>query len=191
MNFKIAMLALVSLAFTQTDANAQTSKNAKNYPICKHNGEYKVCSHKEAMNNTEELSAGRKVENQVIKSNEPVKAVVTNKALGESGVATAYEVPAEAYPEKQKECKEEIFITGAEAGYSKDSPYYKTTIVCVTSNGYKDNPRLVVSYDQPGDLYNGEDVMANDGPEKNRSRNINYLDWRGKVPNDGGLATKR
>lgn len=63
----------------------------------------------------------------------------------------------------------------------------QNTNVVYSTGSYKRNPRLTASYDVPSDLYNGNDVMINDGVEKNKKRNINYLDFNGgKVPSDGG-----
>ena len=58
-----------------------------------------------------------------------------------------------------------------------------------TANAYsnKNNPRIRVSYDDPNGAYEGEETMINDGVEKNKARNINYLDGSMQLPpNDGG-----
>lgn len=191
MNFKIVIMAIAGLAFTQANANAQSSKFDKNYHVCKKNGKHVICTQEEAMNNAKDFSARGAVDNSAIKSDEAVKAVYTNRSTSDKdGVAVAYEVPAEVHLNSKADCDQKIYITGAEAGYNKDNPYYTTTIVCVQSESNKNNPNIQVSYDQPGDIYKGENVKAHDGVKKNIKRNINYLDWRGKVPNDGGLAVK-
>lgn len=191
MNIKIAMLAFAGIAFMQLNADAQSSKFDKNYPVCKHNGKYTTCTHKEAMENKKEFSAGIKTDNKVIKDSEPTKVLYTNRDIAtKEGVAVAYEMPAEVFEADKPKCDREIYITGAQAGYSKDNPYFTSTIVCVSSESANENPRFKVSYDQPGDIYDGENVLANDGVKKNLYRNMNYLDFRSKVPNDGGLASK-
>ncbi|MCB0696402.1 MAG: hypothetical protein KDC07_03500 [Chitinophagaceae bacterium] len=53
------------------------------------------------------------------------------------------------------------------------------------------NPRLKASYDMPGDVYEGKEVLSNDGVAKNMRRNMHYLNFSvRRVPNDGGLYMK-
>lgn len=71
-------------------------------------------------------------------------------------------------------------------------PVVERTYVIV-GQSTKDNPRFRVSYDQPGDVYKGKEVMSNDGVAKNIERNINYRDYAEGTPNppnDGGLAVR-
>lgn len=52
--------------------------------------------------------------------------------------------------------------------------------------------RMQVAYDDPNAPYQGVDSQVNDGVEKNKERNKNYLDNSAQVPpNDGGLSNKR
>lgn len=144
MKFKIAMLALAGIAFMQPDASAQSSKYDKNYPVCKKDGKYEICTHAEKHANNKQMSSSKAT---VAKTN-----------------------TKQAEPIKPK-CE-------------------VTEVVYVTSSS-KENPRFAVSYDMPGDVYEGKEVMSNDGVQANRVRNINYLDTSVEnPPNDGGLATK-
>lgn len=82
-------------------------------------------------------------------------------------------------------------IATYEVPKGKIAPRAKVPDVVYVTGSAKRNPRLVASYDVPSDLYNGNEVMINDGVEKNKKRNINYLDFNGaKVPNDGGQYNK-
>ena len=52
--------------------------------------------------------------------------------------------------------------------------------------------RMQVAYDDPNAPYQGVDSQVNDGTNKNKKRNINYLDNSAQIPpNDGGLSNKR
>lgn len=185
MKLKIAMLAFAGLALMQPEANAQ-SQYAKNYPICKKHGKYVTCSHGEAMKNTKELSSGTAV--KTTHKVEGTDVIMANKSAKQnSELSTAYEMPRNVYATDKPQCETEVVYTGGPYAANAN----ESRIVCVNTNSYKDNPRLKVSYDQPRDIYEGENVLANDGVKKNIHRNINYLDWTvTKVPNDGGLATK-
>lgn len=71
-------------------------------------------------------------------------------------------------------------------------PVCEVTEVVFVSSSYKNNPRLRASFDRPGDVYEGKEVLSNDGVEKNIERNINYLDFSvNRPPNDGGLSTRK
>lgn len=51
----------------------------------------------------------------------------------------------------------------------------------------KNNPRILVNYEDPNGAYEGKETSINDGVEKNKQRNINYLDGSMVLPpNDGG-----
>lgn len=136
----IIMLLIAGFA-TMQSAEAQTSKNNQNFPVCKVNGEYKICDkkHTAATNHSEEMV------------------------------------------EKQKPCKVKIV---------KVQPVVTDMIYMARSN--KNNPRFQVSYDMPGDVYEGKEVLSNDGVAKNLRRNINYLDWSvTKAPNSGMLPGEK
>lgn len=50
---------------------------------------------------------------------------------------------------------------------------------------------MTVAYDDPTAPYKGAESAVNDGVEKNKERNINYLDNSTTLPpNDGGLSNK-
>lgn len=185
MKLKIAMLAFAGIAFMQPDATAQ-SQFAKNYPICKKHGKYVKCTHSEAMNNTEELSAGTAANNgQRVEGADVIYANKSSK--DKSQLSTAYEMPNNVYVANKPECETEVVYTGG--AYAANGA--ESRIVCVNSHSHKENPRFKVAYDQPRDIYNGEDVLANDGVKNNIKRNINYLDNTvPKAPVDGGLATQ-
>lgn len=145
MKLKIAILAISAFALS-TNANAQSS--AKNYPVCKTNGGYKICTHAEKHNN---MSTMNKMTPQPAASSETTSVTVKT----------------------DKPCVQPV-----------------TEVVYISSSA-KENPRFRVSYDMPGDAYDGKDVMSNDGVAKNKERNKNYLDWSvNRPPNDGGLASK-
>lgn len=56
---------------------------------------------------------------------------------------------------------------------------------------YKKNPRFIVTYNDPQAPYEGKESLVNDGVEKNKNRNINYLDNSVDLPPvDGGIAVK-
>lgn len=144
MKFKIAMLALAGIAFMQPDANAQSSKFDKNYPICKSHNGYEVCDH------------------DMIKTKTAATYVETYEVPVAKTQATEVKVPA-------CEVTEVVYVS--------------------TSN--KENPRFRVSYNVPGDVYEGEESLSNDGVKDNKTRNVNYLDWSvNRPPNDGGIAVK-
>lgn len=64
---------------------------------------------------------------------------------------------------------------------------YNTT----TGTGIARNSRIRVSYDEPDAPYKGKESRVNDGQEKNRQRNINYLDQSVVLPaNDGGVSNR-
>lgn len=162
MNYKSILLVAGTMMIFHT-ANAQTSKNAKNYPVCKKHGKYVACTHSEAEENVHTMSSGR-----VLKKDANGKNVVYIKTgvQEKSQLKTAYEVP------------EEVAET-------------KSDLVVVNRPSYKENPRLKVSYDQPRDVYEGEEVMSHDGVENNIKRNLNYLNFSiVKAPVDGGLSNK-
>lgn len=57
----------------------------------------------------------------------------------------------------------------------------------------KKNPRFIATYDgdDPQSAYNGKESMINDGVEKNKARNVNYLDMSVNLPpSDGNNASK-
>ncbi len=57
----------------------------------------------------------------------------------------------------------------------------------VAVNSNRRNPRFLVSYDDPNGAYEGKETKINDGVQKNKIRNINYLDASVVLPpNDGG-----
>ena len=53
------------------------------------------------------------------------------------------------------------------------------------------NPRIRVSIDDPNAPYQGEESMANDGVQKNKTRNINYLDASVILPPVDGRSGAR
>jgi hypothetical protein len=56
----------------------------------------------------------------------------------------------------------------------------------------KRNPRFLVSYDDPQAPYLGEESMVNDGVQKNKQRNLNYLDGSvQRPPSDGGNSDRK
>jgi|GEM_PF-6707605 len=108
---------------------------------------------------------------QTTKKCDTKTVVVTQSGKDDSKLMATYEVPGKKANKKKASC---------EITYLR----YETT-----SN--KNNPRLKASYDMPGDVYEGEEVLSNDGVAKNMYRNMNYLDFSvRKVPNDGGLSMK-
>jgi hypothetical protein len=54
----------------------------------------------------------------------------------------------------------------------------------VVSN--KRNPRIVVMYDDPNGAYEGKSTQINDGVQKNKVRNVNYLDTSVDLPSNDG-----
>jgi hypothetical protein len=55
----------------------------------------------------------------------------------------------------------------------------------------KHNPRIRVAIDDPNAPYQGKESMQNDGVQKNKERNINYLDNSVVLPpNDGGVSDR-
>jgi hypothetical protein len=56
-----------------------------------------------------------------------------------------------------------------------------------SANSNKRNSRIIVSYEDPNGAYEGKETLINDGVEKNKARNINYLDGSMQLPPvDGG-----
>lgn len=56
----------------------------------------------------------------------------------------------------------------------------------------RQNPRILLSYDDPQAPYLGKESRTNDGVQKNKERNLNYLDNSVDLPpNDGGLSDRR
>ncbi len=52
--------------------------------------------------------------------------------------------------------------------------------------------RMQVSFDDPNAPYQGVNSQVNDGVEKNKDRNVNYLDTSTPIPpSDGGLSNRR
>ena|SRR5690606_16353764 len=98
--------------------------------------------------------------------------VVSQSGKEKSNLMATYELKEEKVGKKKASC--EITYVRYEA----------------TSN--KHNPRLKVAYDMPGDVYEGKEVLSNDGVANNMNRNINYLDFSNpKVPNDGGVMYQK
>jgi hypothetical protein len=60
---------------------------------------------------------------------------------------------------------------------------YRTT----PSASNRRNPRILVSYEDPNGAYEGKETRINDGVQKNKARNLNYLDGSVQLPPvDGG-----
>lgn len=132
---KTMIMLLVAGFATMQTAQAQTNESNENFPVCRVNGEYKICDHDHSrMNHSEEMV------------------------------------------EKQMPCDLKVV---------KVQP---VTDVVFMARSNKDNPRFKVSYDMPGDVYEGKEVLSNDGVANNKRRNLNYLDWSvTKAPNSGML----
>lgn len=100
--------------------------------------------------------------------------IVTQSGKEDSKLTATYELPENKSGKKEAEAPCEI------------------TYVRYETSSHKNNPRLKADYDMPGDVYEGKEVLSNDGVAKNRERNINYLDFSvRRVPNDGGLYMKQ
>lgn len=66
---------------------------------------------------------------------------------------------------------------------------YSNTPFMIPSN--RRNPRIRVTIDDPNAAYEGKESMINDGVQKNKARNINYLDTSVELPpSDGGLTDR-
>lgn len=75
--------------------------------------------------------------------------------------------------------------TSVYLGYT-NTPSYG---IMVPSN--RRNPRIRVTIDDPNAPYQGKESMINDGVQKNKVRNINYLDSSVQLPpSDGGLSNR-
>lgn len=97
--------------------------------------------------------------------------IVTQSGKEDSKLMATYELPENKSGKKEAPCE--------------------ITYVRYQTSSYKNNPRLKADYDMPGDVYEGEEVLSNDGVAKNMERNINYLDFSNpRVPNDGGVMYK-
>lgn len=186
MKLKIMMLALAGVALMQPEANAQSSKYNKNYPVCKKHGKYVTCDHSEAMKQSKDYSSGKVAAQKEVENTNVIYA--NSSAKEKSKLASAYEMPDEVYTKDKPNCETKMVYRGGPYGEAMPA---KEKIVCVNTESNKDNSSFTASYDVPEDMYSGEDVPANDGVAKNKARNLNYLDFSVmKVPNDGGLATK-
>lgn len=58
------------------------------------------------------------------------------------------------------------------------------------ANSNRRNPRFRVSFDDPNGAYQGKETKINDGVQKNKQRNINYLDATVQLPPNDGNNTK-
>lgn len=76
--------------------------------------------------------------------------------------------------------------TTVHMGYSTARPFSSMSVL---SN--RRNPRIRVTIDDPQAPYEGKESMINDGVQKNKQRNINYLDNSVELPpNDGGVSDR-
>ncbi len=202
MRTKIVMLAL-GLGFLLPGAYAQKSKYDINYPVCKAGGDYVVCDKDDAMRSAQHLSSGRNVPAKGYTEPDCKTTVVyVNKSnQANEALTVTYEMPNDEHAILEPECTAALAYPTSTTQYGKNPKVCDNTVVCLKHQkkdikpvavvSAKKNPRITATYDMPGDLYAGEEVMSNDGVEKNRKRNINYLDFGpSKVPNDGGLATR-
>lgn len=203
MKTKIVMLAL-GLAFTLPAANAQKSKYDINYPVCKAGGDYVMCDKDDAMRSAQRLSSGRSVPAKGYTEPDCKTTVVyVNKSNQENeGLAVTYEMPNDEHTKLEPECTAALAYTNSTTSqYGKNPKVCDNTVVCLKHQkegnapvavvSAKGNPRLIATYDVPGDVYEGDEVKSNDGVAKNKERNKNYLKFGPtKVPNDGGLATR-
>ena len=209
MRTKIAMLAL-GIAFTLPDASAQQSKFDINYPVCKAGSDYVICDEDDAMRSAQQLSSGRHVPAKGY--TEPAcktTVVYVNKSnQANEDLTVTYEMPNDEYTELEPECNTSLAYPTSTTQYGGKNPKVcDNTVVCmkhkkadqpkdpdlraITVVSAKDNPRFTASYDVPGEVYEGGEVLSNDGVAKNKARNLSYLDFGPtKVPNDGGLATR-
>ncbi len=93
---------------------------------------------------------------------------------------------------KQASIDRTVYSTTANAE-TKEEPctvVHHQKIVLVGTSA-KENPRIRVTYNNPGDVYEGDEVLSNDGVDKMIERNLNYLDFSvNRPPNDGGIAVK-
>ena len=71
-------------------------------------------------------------------------------------------------------------------GYSSPFPGFSGM---VPSN--RRNPRIRVTIDDPNAPYQGKESMINDGVQKNKVRNVNYLDTSVELPPSDGGTTNR
>ncbi len=211
MRTKIAMLAL-GLGFILPAANAQKSKFDINYPVCKAGSDYVICDKDDAMRSAKELSSGRHMPAKgYIEPACKTTVVYVNKSnQANEDLTVTYEMPNDEYTELEPECNTSLAYPTSTTQYGKNPKVCDNTVVCMKHKqakqaslpqdpdlraiavvSAKGNPRLTASYDVPGEVYEGGEVLSNDGVAKNKERNLSYLHFGPtKVPNDGGLATK-
>ncbi len=202
MKAKIAMLAL-GLGFILTGAHAQKSQFDINYPVCKAGGDYVICDKDDAMRSAQRLSSGRNVPAKGYTEPDCKTTVVyVNKSnQANEALTVTYEMPNDEHTTLEPECTAALAYPNSTTQYGKNPKVCDNTVVCMKHKkadvhaigvvSAKENPRFKASYDMPGDVYEGEEVLSNDGVAANKERNINYLKFGPtKVPNDGGLATR-
>lgn len=212
MRTKVIMLAL-GLGFTLPAANAQKSKFDINYPVCKAGSEYVICDKDDAMRSAQQSSSGSHV--PASGYTEPAcktTVVYVNKSnQANEDLTVTYEMPNDEYTELEPECNAALAYPTSTTGIAGNNPKVcDNTVVCMKHKhaqqanlprdpdlraiavvSAKGNPRMTASYDVPGEVYEGGEVLSNDGVAKNKERNLNYLNFGPtKVPNDGGLATR-
>lgn len=202
MKAKIAMLAL-GLGFILNGAYAQKSQFDINYPVCKAGGDYVICDKDDAMRSAQRLSSGRAVPAKGYTEPDCKTTVVfVNKSnQANEALTVKYEMPNDEHTKLEPECTAALAYPTSTTQYGKNPKVCDNTVVCLNHQkkdirpvavvSAKDNPRFTASYDMPGDVYEGEDVLSHDGIDKVKHRNLNYLEFGPtKVPNDGGLATR-
>lgn len=202
MRTKLAMLAL-GLGFLLPGAHAQKSQYDINYPVCKAGGDYVICDKDDAMRSAQRLSSGKTVPAKGYTEPDCKTTVVyVNKSQqANEALTVTYEMPNDEHTALEPECNAALAYPTSTTQYGKNPKVCDNTVVCMKHKkaavqaigvvSVKDNPRFKASYDMPGDVYEGDEVLSNDGVAKNKERNKNYLKFGPtKVPNDGGLATR-
>jgi hypothetical protein len=202
MKAKIALLAL-GAGFILTSAQAQKSQYDINYPVCKAGGDYVICDKDDAMRSAQKLSSGRSVPAKGYTEPDCKTTVVyVNKSnQANEALTVKYEMPNDEHMALEPECTAALAYPNSTTQYGNNRKVCDNTVVCIKHKkdgvqaigvvSAKENPRFTASYDMPGDVYEGEDVLSHDGIDKVKQRNLNYLEFGPtKVPNDGGLATR-
>lgn len=89
-------------------------------------------------------------------------------------------------------CGTDAPLTAAGTVYEAEPQKMPDTPPVHVGKGSARKSHMQVAYDDPNAPYQGVDSQVNDGVDRNKERNINYMNNSAPIPpNDGGLSNKR
>lgn len=125
------------------------------------------------------INAGAQTKKSVYDKNYPVCLTGTKYKVCPSPKTAAKQ--GRSVEVNNHEASLRMMDTTVHMGYSSNTPLFSN----------RRNPRIRIAIDDPNAPYKGKENMTNDGQQKNKIRNINYLDNTADLPpNDGGLSDK-